>query len=124
MSAQFIFKMPVRDLDRSVEFYRQLEFAIDGLHSEPRAACLALSANLFIVLQGAEPDGENDEVIVTLPAESRAEVDEWIDRALAAGGAPGVAAQDYDWLYGRSFTDPDGHLWEVQYLNTGAALAA
>lgn len=60
------------------------------------------------------------EVILALSADSRAKVDELADAALAAGGSPAGETQEMGFMYGRSFQDPDGHIWEVIWMDASA----
>ncbi|HEY1249530.1 MAG TPA: VOC family protein, partial [Nitrososphaera sp.] len=63
---------------------------------------------------------KDTEVIVALSAESREKVDQMMNRVLEAGGRESRQAQDHGWMYGRSFEDIDGHLWEIVYMNESA----
>ncbi|MDQ3847849.1 MAG: VOC family protein, partial [Thermoproteota archaeon] len=60
------------------------------------------------------------EVIVALSAESREKVDQMMNRVIDAGGRESREPQDHGWMYGRSFEDVDGHLWEIIYMNETA----
>ena len=60
------------------------------------------------------------ETILALGVESRKRVDELVDTALASGGGVSNETSDQDFMYSRSFQDPDGHLWEVLYLDPAA----
>ena len=60
------------------------------------------------------------EVIIALSAESREKVDQMINRVIKAGGRESREPQDHGWMYGRSFQDIDGHLWEVIYMDVSA----
>jgi len=135
MFSRLFVNLPVQDLERSMAFFRRLNFRFDACLNEARAACMAVSKNVYIVLLGkgntrlplraeggppARMDA-NSQVIVTLPVESRAEVDDLVERALAAGGTPASGTLDFDCLYGRSFFDPDGNVWEIQWLSSPSA---
>ena len=61
------------------------------------------------------------EVMVRLSCESRAEVDALVKKALAAGGTSPNPAQDHGFMYAHGFTDLDGHIWELAYMNPNAA---
>lgn len=135
MFSRLFVNLPVQDLERSMAFFRRLNFRFDACLNEARAACMELSKNVYIVLLGKEnahlplrtESGQpasmdaDGQVIVTLPVESRAEVDDLVERALAAGGTPASGTLDFDCLYGRSFFDPDGNVWEIQWLSPPAA---
>jgi uncharacterized protein len=60
---------------------------------------------------------KTSEVLTALSFESRAKVDQIADKALASGGSPNIDAQDHGWMYARSFQDPDGHIWELLYMD-------
>ena len=68
---------------------------------------------------------QTSEVLICLSADSREAVDDMVGKAEAAGGAvdPGPK-QDYGFMYGRSFEDPDGHIWEIMWMDVAAAQAA
>ena len=63
---------------------------------------------------------KNTEVIVALSAESREKVDQMINKAIEAGGRESRESQDHGWMYGRSFEDINGHLWEIIYMDESA----
>jgi predicted lactoylglutathione lyase len=63
---------------------------------------------------------KNTEVIVALSAEGREKVDQMINNAIGAGGRESREPQDHGWMYGRSFEDIDGHLWEVIFMDESA----
>ena len=63
---------------------------------------------------------KNTEVIVALSAEGREKVDQMINNAIGAGGRESREPQDHGWMYGRSFEDIDGHLWEIIYMDESA----
>ena len=62
-----------------------------------------------------------NEGLTALSCESRAEVDELVRRAVSSGGAEAMPPQDHGFMYGRSFYDPDGHHWEVLWMDPAAA---
>ena len=66
-------------------------------------------------------DGSTHRGIAGVSAESREDVDELADKALAAGATPANEPMDHGFMYGRSFNDPDGHLWEVIWMSQEAA---
>jgi predicted lactoylglutathione lyase len=124
--------LPVRDLARATAFYeavgaRKVEQFCDGT-----ASCMRFSETIHAMLlthdkyrqftSKAIADAKaTSEVLICLSAESRAEVDDTIGKAGAAGGVadPGPK-QDHGCMYGRSFEDPDGHVWEVMWMDAAA----
>jgi hypothetical protein len=127
--------LAVQDLDRSVAFFTELGFAFDPRFTDDTATCMVISDEAFVMLlvKGrfqdfttkalADPT-THTEAILALSADSREGVDELADRALAVGGQPANEPMDLGFMYGRSFQDPDGHLWEVMWMDLEAAAAA
>ena len=123
--------LPVKDLSRSRAFYGALGFSFNEQFSDDKAACVVVEENIFVMLL-TEPFFETflirpiseaakaTEVLNCLSASSRAEVDGIADKALANGGAAWKDPQDHGWMYNRSFQDPDGHVWEVAYMDMSA----
>ncbi|RBM20868.1 VOC family protein [Streptomyces sp. PT12] len=132
MSTKIFVNLPVKDLDHSREFFTKLGYSFDPQFSDENAACLVISDSIYAMLL-VEPffrtftrkeiadSSVSVEVILTLSADSREQVDELVDRALASGGSPAAEAQDHGHMYGRSFLDPDGHQWEIVWMDVSAA---
>ncbi|WP_411078928.1 VOC family protein [Streptomyces sp. cmx-18-6] len=131
--AQMIFvNLPVKDLETTKDFFGKLGFSTNPQFSDDRAACLVISDTIFAMLL-TEPRfkeftakdiadaSRTTEVILALSADSREKVDELVDAALAAGGSPAGETQDLGFMYGRSFQDPDHHIWEVIWMDAAAA---
>ncbi|MFF5634764.1 VOC family protein [Streptomyces sp. NPDC012825] len=135
MAQQMIFvNLPVKDLDVSRAFFEKLGYSFNPQFSDDTAACLVISDTIFAMLLTEEKFKEftapgkeisdatkATEVLITLSAESREKADELADAALAAGGTPAKEPMDMGFMYGRSFTDPDGHHWEVFWMDPAAA---
>ena len=122
----------VRDLPRSRSFFEQIGFSFDLRFTNDEAACLVLDeGHNYVMLLTREKFGgftrkeivdstRSIEAILAISAESRAAVDELVDAALAAGGSPTGETVDYGFMYYRSFLDPDGHTWEVLWMDESA----
>ncbi|HEY8579620.1 MAG TPA: VOC family protein, partial [Beijerinckiaceae bacterium] len=125
MPKMIFVNLPVADLPRAMRFYEAV-----GARNEPRftdetAACMVVSDTIFVMLLTHEKwrqfsqkrivDARMEgEVLLCLSEDSRAEVEAHLARAVAAGGrADPTPTQDYGFMYGRSYEDPDGHIWEV-----------
>ncbi|MEU3604784.1 VOC family protein [Streptomyces sp. NPDC035033] len=135
MAPQMIFvNLPVKDLDVSRAFYEKLGYAINPQFSDETAACVVISDTIFVMLlteekfAGFTAPGKaiadasaTTQVLLTLNAESREKADELADRALEVGGSPAKETMDMGFMYGRSFADPDGHHWEVFWMDPAAA---
>jgi predicted lactoylglutathione lyase len=131
MSTKIFVNLPVKDLGRSIDFFTALGFSFAPAFTDENAGCLVISEDIYAMLL-VEPffqtfttkeivdATKGTEAIVALGVESRERVDELVDKALAAGGGPANDTNDQGFMYGRSFQDPDGHLWEVVYMDPAA----
>ena len=131
MSKQIFVNLPVKDLNRSIEFFTKLGFSFNQQFTNADATCMVVSDNIFFMLL-VEPffktftakdivDAHKSvEVINCLSADSRADVDDMVDKAIAGGGKEPRASQDHGWMYNRAFQDLDGHLWEIAYMDESA----
>lgn len=132
MAQQIFVNLPVKDLAASRDFFTALGYPINPMFSDDNAACVVFSDTIHAMLltepffKGftAKPIVDATaavETITCLGVESRARVDELVDRAIAAGGRAGTFSADEGFMYGRSFSDLDGHSWEVMWMDTAAA---
>jgi len=119
--------LPVKDLTRSVRFFTALGFTFDPEFTDDHATAMVVSEEAFVMLLVEEfftsftrqPVPSTREVIVALSAESPAEVDGLVARALAAGGSKAQDKMVDGPMYGWSFLDPDGHQWELIFMDPG-----
>lgn len=130
MSRQIFINLPVRDLAKAIAFYQAIGAEQNLQFSDDTAACMVISDTIFVMLlthakwktftQKPIVDALRDtEVMLALSSESRAEVDKLTDAAGTAGGKADInPKQDLDFMYGRSFADPDGHIWETFCMDT------
>ncbi|MCU1607236.1 MAG: putative glyoxalase/bleomycin resistance protein/dioxygenase [Modestobacter sp.] len=120
--------LPVTDLDRAKGFYGALGFRNNPQFTDENAAAMVIEENIVVMLltrqrfadfvPGRVGDpAEATSVLNAVSAGSREEVDELLATALAAGGKPWMAAQDHGFMYGTSFTDPDGNVWETMWMD-------
>jgi len=136
MSRLIFVNLPVTDLERATAFYEAVGATKNAQFSDHTASCMVLSETIHVMLlthdkfrqftPKAIADAKTtSEVLICLSAESREAVDATIDKAGASGGRmdPGPT-QDYGFMYGRSFEDLDGHMWEVMWMDLEAAMAA
>lgn len=128
MPTQIFINLPVANLEKSKAFYTALGHSINPKFSNEDGACVVVSDAIFVMLltrahfQGftrkAVADANKElQTLVALSMPGRAEVDAVMDKALAAGGKEAGEARDYGFMYQRSFEDPDGHTWEIFYMN-------
>ena len=130
-SRQIYVNLAVRDPKRSTEFFRKLGFEFNPQFSDDNAACMIVSDAAGVMLL-AEPyfktftkrapcdTSRNTEALLALSCSSRAEVDELVKTAVAAGGKHAMDPQDHGFMYGWSFYDLDGHHWEVFWMDPTA----
>ena len=123
--------LPVRDLPASRDFYTALGFPVNEGFSDDQAAAIVLSEAIVIMLvvrdrfadfvTGAVGDPRHGPTAITcLNAESPEEVDRLVGTALASGGSAWLPKMEDGPMYGHSFADPDGHVWEVIHMDLGS----
>ena len=119
--------LPVKDLDASKGFFAKLGFDFEPQFTDETAACMVVAENIFVMLLTEErfSDFINDEiadatstteVLTALSADSREEVDEMVAKAIDAGGKPWKPPLEEGPMYGGSFQDLDGHVWELIHM--------
>jgi predicted lactoylglutathione lyase len=128
MSTKIFVNLPVKDLPRSMAFFEKLGFRVNRQFTDETAACMVISDDIYAMLLTHAKFKEftkkdivdatrATEVLTCLSADSRAKVDEMAQAALAAGGSEARDAMDFGFMYGRSFNDLDGHIWEVIWMD-------
>jgi len=132
MSKMIFVNLPVTDLAASMRFYEAVGFTNDPQFTNEHAAAMSWSEEIKVMLlthdfwktftDRAIPDThQSAQVLLCLSHDSRAEVDAIVKRATAAGGkAQPTPMQDHGFMYGSSFEDPDGHIWENVYMDMSA----
>jgi predicted lactoylglutathione lyase len=124
--------LPVRDLDRAKAFFGKLGFTFDPRFTDDKAACMVVSELGYVMLlqetffrtfTKREPcdTTRQNEALVALSCQSRAEVDALVRTALESGGSRAMEPMDHGFMYERSFYDPDGHHWEVLWMDPKVA---
>jgi len=123
--------LPVRDLNRSMEFFSKLGFAFDPRFTSDTTACMAISGEAFVMLM-TEPffktltsrevcnTSTHNEALLVLSCESRAELDRLVKTAIANGGKPSGEAQDHGFMYEWGFFDLDGHGWGTNWFDASS----
>ncbi len=137
MARNTFVNLPVKDLGKSTAFFTEIDFSFDPEFTDENATRMIVSDETSVMLvvepffqefigpQDIADTSRNREVIIGLSAETRAEVDELADKAVAAGAVDLGGPQDQGWMYMRGFRDLDGHQWSFIYMdmsgNGGAA---
>jgi predicted lactoylglutathione lyase len=128
MATQIFVNLPVKDLNKSIEFFTSLGYSFNPQFTNEQGASLVISDNIFFMLL-TEPFFKSfikkdiadatkvAETINCISVDSREAVDEMVRKAVAAGATVPNEKQDYGWMYGHGFQDLDGHLWEFAYMD-------
>jgi hypothetical protein len=123
--------LPVKDLDGSVDFFTKLGFTFDARFTDETATAMIVNEQAVVMLlveskfkeftkkELVDATGQT-EAILALSAESREDVDGFAGTALEAGGSPANEPLEMGFMYGRSFQDLDGHLWEIFWMDPSA----
>ena len=133
MTRMIFVNLPVRDLQKSRAFLEALGAVNEPKFTDETAACMTFSESIHVMLLTHDKFRQftprpiadaslGSEVLLCLSSESRGNVDSSVERAVAAGGtADPSPKQDYGVMYGRSIADPDGHIWELIWMDAAAA---
>lgn len=120
--------LPIKDLNKTRDFWTKLGFSFNPQFSDNKALCLVLNdGNIYAMLITHEffstftnrpiADGSTTQVLIAIEVESREKVDEIMRIALENGGTRYRNSEDHGWMYSDSFADPDGHQWEVMHMD-------
>lgn len=127
-SRELFVNLPVRDLPKSMAFFTTLGFTYNKQFTDDNAACMNISDKAWVMLL-VEPyfksftshricdTSTHTEALLAVSCSSREEVNEMVEKALAAGGSSAMPAQDHGFMYAWSFYDIDGHHWEVLWMD-------
>ena len=135
MSKMIFVNLPVADLPAAMAFYEAIGATNNPMFTDETAACMVFSDVIHVMLLTHDKFAqftpkriadarESSEVLLCVSADSREAVDDITDKAIAAGGREAREKQDYGFMYGRSFEDLDGHIWEPMWMDMEAAKTA
>ncbi|WP_313621919.1 VOC family protein [Achromobacter sp.] len=130
MHKQIFVNLPIADMQKSQAFFKKLGYTFNPDFTNDQGACMVVGENLYVMLlvkdffkgftgKPIADATQTTEVLVCLSCESRAEVDDLVARAVAAGGSTPRPPQDHGFMYGHGFEDLDGHIWELAYMEPG-----
>ena len=128
---QIFVNLPVKDLNRSVEFFTKVGFTFDPKFTDHNATCMKIGENIFAMLlvekffstfinKSIADTTKTTEVIQAFSMDSKQEVDDIVAKAIEAGGRQYKEPQDFGWMYSLNFEDLDGHHWEFFYMDESA----
>lgn len=134
MATKIFVNLPVKDLNRSIEFFTKLGFTFNPQFTDVTATCMIVSEDIFVMLlthakfKTFTPKTicdatKSTEVLVCLSRESREQVDDMVRKAVGAGGTTYNESQDHGFMYAHGFQDLDGHMWELVYMEPSAVKA-
>jgi predicted lactoylglutathione lyase len=136
MAKMIFVNLPVTDLARATAFYQAIGASRNPQFSDDTASCMVFSDTIYAMLLTHDKFRQfttktisdarvSTEVLICISADARQAVDDIVTKAQGAGGMadPGPK-QDFGFMYGRSFEDPDGHIWEVMWMDVEAATKA
>ncbi|KAF2336082.1 MAG: VOC family protein [Flavobacterium nitrogenifigens] len=130
MTKQIWLNLPVKDVAKAKDFFWKIGFSFNEQHDTPSSTCMVVGEGHFVIMlfeemlfssfsQNSITDTKSSsEVLISIDAESREEVDELAEKVKEAGGnvfAP--PAESQGWMYGCGFTDLDGHRWNVLFMD-------
>lgn len=131
MTTQIFVNMQVNDLAKSKAFFEALDYSFNAQFTNDDAAALVISDTIYAMLhtptsmtrflpkgKSAAVPTKQTEVLLALSFESKDAVDTIYDKAIAAGATECRPTEDHGFMYGRSFNDLDGHIWEVFWMGT------
>lgn len=131
MATKIFVNLPVKDLERSKAFFTKIGFMINPQFTDETAACVVITEDIYAMIlthakfkEFTEKEiadaNKTTEVLISLSFDSKEKVNGLLDTALKAGATEAREPIDYGFMFGRSFNDPDGHIWEAFYMDMNA----
>ena len=131
MARKMFVNLPVKDLNKSIDFFTKLGFKFNPQFTDENATCMIIGEDSFVMLlvekyfqtftkKKIADSTKTTEVLIALSADSKQEVEDIVNNAIKAGGSLYNEPQDHGWMYQHSFQDLDGHQWEVAYMDMSA----
>jgi predicted lactoylglutathione lyase len=131
MATKIFVNLPVKNLDKTKEFFSKLGYTFNAQFTDDKAASLVISEDIYAMLiteaffktfipnKEISDTSKAKEVLIALSTDTKQQVDEMVDKAIAAGGKQFRNPEDHGFMYARSFEDLDGHVWEVFWMDPG-----
>lgn len=128
MATKIFINLPVKDLDKSISFFKNLGFSFNPQFTDEKAGCMVISDSIFAMLlteayfktftkKTISDAKTSTEVLIALDAKSKEEVQQLVAKAKKSGATIYSEPQDHGWMYQHSFADLDGHQWELVYMD-------
>ena len=131
MPTKIFVNLPVKDLNKSVEFFTKLGYQFNPQFTDETATCMIVAGDIFVMLLTHPKFKEftphpicdatkSTEVLICQSCDSKAAVDDLVRKALAAGGKTHAEPKDYGFMYQHGYMDLDGHIWELIHMDPAA----
>ncbi|MTH16209.1 VOC family protein [Flavobacterium sp. LC2016-01] len=130
MTKQIWLNLPVKNIAKAKDFFWKIGFSFNEQHDTPSSTCMVVGEGHFVVMlfeeslfatfsQNSITDtNSSSEVLISIDAENREEVDELAKKVTEAGGTVFAAPEESQgWMYGFGFADLDGHRWNVLFMD-------
>jgi predicted lactoylglutathione lyase len=128
MATKVFINLPVKNLDKSMDFFKNLGFSFNPQFTDEKAASMVVNENIFVMLLTESyfqtftrkevcDSKKATEVLIALDTNSRDEVKQIVSKAQSSGGHIYAEPKDHGWMYQHSFADLDGHQWEFVYMD-------
>lgn len=133
MATKIFVNLPVKDLNRSVDFFTKMGYTFNEQFTNENATSMIISDDIYVMLLVEKffktfipteiaDTSTSTESLICLSADSRQAVDEMIKKAIDAGGTTYKEPQDHGFMYGHGYRDLDGHIWEVMWMDPAAVV--
>jgi predicted lactoylglutathione lyase len=128
MARKIFVNLAVKQLDRSMQLFKRIGFTFNPQFTDDTAACMVISDDIYAMLLTEKKFREftkkeiadatkTTEVLTCLAVDSKVEVNRIVNTALQAGATEAREPMDYGFMFGRSFNDLDGHIWEIVWMD-------
>jgi len=129
MATSIFVNLPVKDLEKSKEFFTKLGYSFNQQFTDEKAASMVISETIYAMLiteaffktfipkKEISDTSKTKEVLIALSTDSKQQVNELVNKAIAASGKQFRQPEDHGFMYARSFEDLDGHVWEVIWMD-------
>ncbi|MBI5403904.1 MAG: hypothetical protein HY959_10930 [Ignavibacteriae bacterium] len=128
MKTDIYINLPVKDLNKTKAFFSELGFSYNPIFTDENAACMILNEHACVMLlketffktfikKEISDAHKTTEVLLAIMLKSRGEVDEFVKKALAMDATEAREPRDHGFMYDRAFSDPDGHIWEIGWMD-------
>ena len=128
MKSQIFINLPVKELERSFDFYTKMGFTNNPQFSDDTAKCMVFSEEIFVMLithdkfktfitKPITDVSKTTSALLSISVDSLDRVNEISNNAISAGGKEPIEPKDYGFMQQRTIEDPDGHIWEIFYMD-------